>query len=526
MRVGIPRLRVDYRASLSMIGTVLKLLAVPLLIPVVVGVIYGDSLVPFFVTIAVTLVLGESLERLSPDADMGNREAFLMVPLTWIAVVVIGAIPYVVEAHGIPPVYPAPYPESSLGDPVDAVFESMSGFTTTGATVMESISFESHSRALMMWRQETQWLGGMGIVVLAVAILPRLSVAGAQLMEAEAPGPGIERLTPRIKETAKTLWKIYLGLTALQVGLLYLFYRLGHAPEMTLYNAVAHGFTTLPTGGFSPEARSIEAFSPLVQWSIVPFMLAAGTNFALFWYLLNLDFGDFFGDEEFRSYIGVTAVLSLMGAALIFFDPGLESVDGIGRIAGEVEPALRHSVFQFTSIVTTTGYASMDFNAWGFGSTVLLFIALFVGGSTGSTGGAIKIMRWVVVVKSIKRELFTTVHPEAVRPVRLSGNPLDERAIRGVLVFVTTYLVLFFVGVFLVAVDASNAGVDISLLEAASAVAATLGNVGPGFGAVGPMNNYAFFSDTTKLFMVVLMWAGRLEIIPVLVVLTPSYWTS
>ncbi|MFT4932525.1 MAG: trk system potassium uptake protein TrkH, partial [Natronomonas sp.] len=251
-------LRVDWRASTSLIGTVLKYLAVTLVVPVVVASRYGESTVPFLATAAVAVTVGVGLERLDPDPDIDDREGFLLVALTWLAVSIVGALPYLIAGWGT---------ASTLANPVNALFESMSGFTTTGATVMGEISTDRHSRALLMWRQESQWLGGMGIVVLAVAILPKLSVGGAQLMDAESPGPGIEKLTPRIAETARALWKAYAGITVLEMLLLYGLHLSGMAPEMSLFNAVAHGFTTMATGGFSPEARSIEAFSAVIQWA-------------------------------------------------------------------------------------------------------------------------------------------------------------------------------------------------------------------------------------------------------------------
>lgn len=538
-RVRVTRyvsLRVDYRASLSLVGSVLKYLAVPLAIPVVVALAYGESPLPFLVTIAVTLVVGYGLESLDPDPDIGAREGFLMVSTTWIAVALVGAIPYLVEAHGVPPLVAPIHPESTLGNPANALFETMSGFTTTGATVLGDISYDSHTRGIMLWRQLTQWLGGMGIVVLAVAILPELSVGGAQLMDAEAPGPGIEKLTPRIAETARALWGAYVGFTLLEIALLFGLNQFGYAPNMGLYNAVAHGLTTMPTGGFSPEARSIEAFSAAVQWVIIPFMVVAGTNFALFWHALSGSPESLSEDVEFRTYLGVMAALTAVLTGLLFTGGFAQTVpqgatfDAVyvqsisATITGNVEPALRHALFQVVSVVTTTGYASIDFDAWGAPAQYLLLFAMFIGGSAGSTGGAIKIVRWLVIVKALRRELYTTAHPEAVRPVRLNGRPLDERAMRGIFSFTLLYLVVFFVGALVLFMDAVRAGVDLTVLEVLSATASTLGNVGPGFFRLGPMGSYLRFSNLSKLLMVVLMWAGRLEILPLLVCLTPEYW--
>ncbi|MFC7098566.1 TrkH family potassium uptake protein [Halobaculum marinum] len=537
-------LRVEYRASLSLVGTVVRYLSVPLSAPLLVALYYGESVAPFVVTIALALGVGTALERLDPEPDMGAREGFLMVALTWLAVGFVGAVPYLVEAHGVPGLVAAPHPQSTLANPVNALFEAMSGFTTTGATVLGDISFQTHGRGIMLWRQLTQWLGGMGIVVLAVAILPELSVGGAQLMDAEAPGPGIEKLTPRIAETARVLWGVYAGITALEIVLLYGMHVVGPvvglpelAPNMTLYNAVAHGLTTMPTGGFSPEARSIEAFSAAVQWVIVPFMIAAGVNFALFWGVLTGSPERMVRDVEFRAYFGVLGVLTavltglLFGGAFVTAVPeGGSTFDAAylamvsGDITGSLEPALRHAVFQSVALVTTTGYASIDFNTWAPAAQYVLLFAMFLGGSAGSTGGGIKIIRWVVIVKSLRRELFTTAHPDAVRPVRLNGRALDERGVRGIFAFTLLYIVLFFLSALLLFLDSLRGETVFTVLEVMSAAATTLGNVGPAFGIAGPMGSYLPFSNASRLYMIFLMWIGRLEIIPVLVCFTPEYW--
>ncbi|WP_435077117.1 TrkH family potassium uptake protein [Halococcus sp. AFM35] len=513
------RLRVDWRTSVGLVGTVVKYLSATLLVPLAVALFYERDVLTFAVAFVITVVVGVALERVEPDPDLGAREGFLMVALTWLVVALVGMVPYLVAGFvGT---------ESTLAQPENALFESMSGFTTTGATVMGEISFEQHSHALLLWRQLTQWLGGMGIVVLAVAILPELSVGGAQLMDAEAPGPGIEKLTPRIAETARVLWLAYLGFTLLEMLLLYGLHLAGLAPNMGLYNAIAHPLTTMPTGGFSPEARSIEAFSAAVQWLIIPFMVAAGTNFALFWHVLSGDPRELTGDTEFRSYVGVIGVLTALVAGLLFVGTGIETVPTeVPPIVGEAEDSIRHGLFNVVSVITTTGYANMDFNTWSAPAQYLLLFGMFIGGSAGSTGGAIKIVRWVVIVKSLRRELFTTVHPEAVSPVRLGGHVIDERAIRGIYAFTLLYLVLFFVATLLIVADAWRVGHQIPAFEAMSAVAATLGNVGPGFGTVGPMNSYLDFPASSKLLMTFLMWIGRLEILPVLVLLTPAYWRT
>ena len=509
---------VEWRKSAAITGTVVKWLAVAMVIPLAVSVIYGRDVWVFLASMAVFVGVGGGLERLESDVDLGPREALLLVALAWGAVSVVGAVPYLLAGWGTP---------STLAHPLNALFESTSGFTTTGATVMGEISLDRHSHGLLIWRQLSQWLGGMGIVVLAVAILPELSVGGAQLMDAEAPGPGIEKLTPRIAETARVLWIAYFAFTVLEMALLFGLNLAGFADEMTLFNAISHGLTTLPTGGFSPEAYSIEAFSAAVQWVIIPFMVVAGTNFALFWRAFDEDGRVFSEDSEFRFYAGVMAVLSAVLAGLLFsgVGPGLATIaENVLPIPGNVERSLRHAIFQVVSIVTTTGYASMDFNTWSDLAKITLLFAMFLGGSAGSAAGGIKIIRWYVVSKSVGRELFTTIHPEAVRPIRIGKRAADEETIRGIFVFVLAFLVIFVVSTVLLYLDAVRVGVEMNALEAASMTIATLGNVGPGFGQVGPMNSYEPFSVFSKLYMVFLMWIGRLEILSVLVILTPSYW--
>lgn len=511
-------IRVDWRTSVSLVGTVVKYLSGTLLIPLAVALYYGNGVFTFVLSIAITAVIGLTLERVEPEPDLGAREGFLMVALTWLVVAFVGTIPYLIAGFGT---------ESTLAQPMNALFESMSGFTTTGATVMGHISLEHHSHAILLWRQLTQWLGGMGIVVLAIAILPELSVGGAQLMDTEVPGPGFEKLTPRIAETARGLWLAYVGLTVVEMVALYALHLLGLAPDMTVFNAIAHPLTTMSTGGFSPEARSIEAFSAAVQWVIIPFMVVAGTNFTLLWHVLNGEPKRLVHDTETRAYLGVLAVFTAIVAGLFFTGLGIETVPTeVAPLVGEIENSLRHALFNVVSIVTTTGFASMAFNTWSDPVQYVILIAIFVGGSAGSTAGAIKIVRWVVIYKSLRRELFSLVHPSAVSPVRLGGQAIDERAIRGMYSFTLLYFVVFFVGSGLLLVDAWRVGYHVSAFETMSAAATTLGNVGPGFGSLGPMNGFLKFPRSSKLVMVILMWVGRLEILPVLVILTPSYWRT
>jgi trk system potassium uptake protein TrkH len=506
--------RIDWRQSVSFVGTVVKYLAVAMLIPLIVAVIYGDDIWVFAVSILLAVVLGLALEQLDSKAELHPREALLFVALSWLVVAIVGSVPYMLAGWGT---------ASTLADPVNALFEAMSGFTTTGATVMGEISVDQHSHALLMWRQLTQWLGGMGIIVLMVAILPEIAVNGAQLIRAEAPGPELQKLTPHIAETARVLWKVYFVFTLLLATLLYGLHLAGMAPNMDLFNAIGHAFSTLPTGGFSPQADSIAAFSPVVQWVIIPFMVVAGTNFALFWHLLEGDFRAVLEDTEFRAYTGAIAVLIAVLAWLLFAGAAPQLAIG-GATEGVTENSLRQAAFQIGSLLNSTGFATSNFAEWDASGQVLLLFAMFIGGSAGSTGGGIKIVRWLIVMKVLRRQLTQTAHPSMVQPVRLGGYVVDEEAIRGVVAFTLLYVILFGFAAVFIALDASRVGIVLTPLEAIGASLAAIGNIGPAFGRLGPFGSYLMLPDSTKLLMIFLMWAGRLEIIPVLVVLTGPFW--
>ena len=501
-----PDSALDWRASLSLVGTVVKYFSVTMLVPLLVAVVYAEDVWVFGVSIVVGVLAGLALEQLDPDPELGPREALLLVSLAWLAAAVVGAVPFFLAGLGT---------ESTLADPVNALFEATSGVTTTGATVLGQISLDRHSHAVMLWRQLIQWLGGMGIIVLMIAILPEVAVNGAQLMQSEAPGPELQKLTPKIAETARALWFIYLGFTALLVAILYGLHLAGFAPEMNLYNAVAHGFTTLPTGGFSPQADSIAHFSAVVQWVFVPFIVVAGVNFALFWHVLRGEARRLFDNPEFRTYAGAIAVLvAVLGAVL--FRGGAPALELGGTTEGVTENALRQATFQIVSLLNSTGFATADFAQWEGHAQVVLLFTMFVGGSAGSTGGGIKVVRWLVTLKAVKRELYTSARPDVVRPVRLGGAVVDEDAIRGILVFAALYFVLLGISAVFIGLDSARIGYQLSALEALSAALATIGNIGPGFGSLGPFGSYLQFSDASKLLMIFLMWVGRLEIVPVL----------
>ena len=505
--------RPNWRATVGLLGTGMKYLSVTMFVPLVAALIYGDDVWVFAISIGAVAAAGFALERADPDPDLGPSEALLFVTLAWLVAAVVGAIPYVLAGAGT---------ASTLANPINALFESMSGFTTTGATVMGEISFEQHSRALLLWRQLTQWLGGMGIIVLMIAILPEVAVNGAQLMASEAPGPELQKLTPKIAETARALWLIYFGFTVLLAALLYALHLLGLAPNMDLYNAIAHAFTTLPTGGFSPQADSIAYFSAAVQWAMIPFMVVAGVNFALFWHVLRGEAEVLVGNTEFRAYAGALAVLTA-GVAVLLVGGAAPPLGTLGGVTGGLtENTIRQAAFQVGSLMNSTGYATSDFAQWDTHAQVFLLFVMFVGGSAGSTGGGVKVVRWLVVLKTIRRELFTTARPDVVQPVRLGGSVVDEDAIRGIMVFTMLYVLLFGLSAVFISLDTARIGVELTALEAVSASLATLGNIGPGFGRLGPFGSYLFFSDASKLLMIFLMWLGRLEIVPVLAVFVSS----
>jgi trk system potassium uptake protein len=495
------RLGVDLPAALHLVGRFLKYFASTFAFPTVLAAGYGEPVWPFLAAAGITVAAGAALQYgFRTTRTIGTREGFLVVTLTWALATWAFAIPYLLG-------------EPQLRNPIDAYFEAMSGMTTTGASVLTDIPALSQSMA--MWRQFSQWLGGMGIVVLALAILPRLRVGGRQLMEREMPGPEYEPLTTRIRDTARRYWLVYVGLTALMVLILACFGWTGVDPLMSEFQAAAHAFSTLPTGGFSPQTRSIEPFAPASQWVMVLFMVLAGANFALHYRAL-MRRANPFRDEELRFYLG----LLLLATALLFLELLRANIYEFG------EEAIRQATVQVVSMMTTTGYASADFALWSSLTWIILTGLMLIGGSAGSTAGAVKVVRWLLIGKLVTRELDQTLHGEAVVPVRLNGRPVEERTLRAILAFGVLYLVLFLVGAFVLMVDAAVTDTGLRPIDAIGAAATTLGNVGPGFGFAGPMGSFDGFSPFAKTVMILLMWTGRLEIIPVAVLLTRRYWRA
>lgn len=498
------RVAIDVVASINLIGTLGKYLGLASLLPVAVALWYGEPVWPFLAAGAITSGVGILLERATAEASgrVGVREGFLIVSATWVLAAGFGALPYLFAGG------------DQLGSPIDAYFEAMSGFTTTGATVVTD--FDELNRSLAMWRQFTQWLGGMGIIVLALAVLPRLRVGGRQLFESELPGPEIDQLSERIRATARRLWVLYIGLTALEALALSLLGWLGVDERMTPYEAIAHAFTTMPTGGFSTQARSIEAFSAASQWVILVFIAIAGSNFALMYRgLVRRQPRAFVRDEEFRLYL---VLIAIAGGSLTVM------LWSYGIAGGE--EAIRTGLFQALTIMTSTGYATADFAAWPILLILTLFALMFVGGSAGSTSGGVKVVRHLLLGKVLRRELDQTVSPEVVMPIRLNGTPVDERTLRAVSVFILLYIGLWVVGGAVIALDTAFADVSLPALDALVISASAIGNVGPALGVTGPMGSYDVLGDVSKVAMIVLMWAGRLEIVPVVVLLTRHYWRT
>jgi len=390
----------------------------------------------------------------------------------------------------------------------------MSGFSTTGSSVVADI--DALTRSMAMWRQFTQWIGGVGIIVMFLAVLPRLRVGGRQaLFNTEMPGPELP-LATTIRESARRFVTLYVAITALEILVLATLGWTGVDPRMTFYNATAHAFATVATAGFSPEARSLEPFAPATQWAIVVFMLLAGTNFALlFAGLVGRRPGMIARDEEVRA-----GVLLLVCAAVVVV---------IGLVSADVltgEAAVRHGVFNTVSMMTTTGFASADFNEWSSLTTLVLFGVVMIGASAGSTSGSIKLIRHITIAKMLRREIDQTLHPEVVAPLRVNGAIVDERALRAIIVFVFLYLGVCVAGTVALLIDSSLRDLDLTAFESLTAAATTLGGAGPSLGFAGPMGSFEPFSDVSELVLTALMYLGRLEIVPVLVLFTASHWRA
>ena len=414
-----------------------------------------------------------------------RRDGYIIVTLGWILFSLFGSLPFIISG--------------SIPSFTNAFFETISGFTTTGASILEDV--ESLSHGMHFWRSLTQWLGGMGFIVLSLAILPLLGIGGMQLFIAEVPGPTYDKLHPRIKGTAKRLWLIYMIFTFSEVILLWL-------GGMELFDAVCHSFTTMATGGYSTKQASIAHYdSPFIQYVIILFMIIAGTNFTLSYFALHLRFDKLLKNEEFKYYLMFIAIFTLITCTGIFFsmDSGLEK-------------SFRDSMFQVVSILTTTGFVTADYSSWIPALGVLIFFLMFFGGSAGSTGGSVKIMRVVLLLKNSALELKRLIHPNAVIPVRFNKHIVDPLIITNVLAFVSFYLIIIVISMLFMS------GLGYNFDTSLGAVTACLGNIGPGIGEVGPMNNFNHIPDIGKWFLSFIMLVGRLELFTVLVIFSGSFW--
>lgn len=451
---------------------------------------YGESLLPLIISAGITGVIGCVLWFTNhpkiKNKGIGKREGYLIVALSWVVVSFFGTLPYMISG--------------AIPGFTDSFFETMSGFTTTGASVLTDI--ESVPKNILFWRAMTHWMGGMGIIVLTVAVLPFLGIGGMQLLVAEMPGITPDKLHPRITATAKRLWGIYLIITLAEIALLWM-------GEMNFFDSVCHAFATMATGGFSTKNDSIAGFSSYSQYIIIFFMILAGTNFTLHYLALHRRFKKLWENQEWKVYMTIILVVSIfIAAGLITFH---ESA---------VEPAIRDSLFSVVSILTTTGFVTADYLLWPSFLWMFLFLLMFVGGSAGSTGGGMKVVRHMLLIKNAWIELKRAIHPNAIIPVKFNGKGVSQDIIFNVMGFFLIYVMIFGFGTLVM----SLFGYDFE--TSIGATIASLGNIGPGIGGVGPVENYSFFSGIAKWFLSFLMLLGRLELFTVLIVFSPAFWRS
>jgi len=450
-----------------------------------------------------TILIGSLLWFFNKNAkkDIKTRDGYLIVTLGWLMLTLTGTLPYLMTG--------------TITSFPDAVFETISGYSTTGASILSDI--ESVPKGVLFWRSATHWIGGMGIIVLTIAILPLLGIGGMQLFVAEAPGPSTDKLHPRITQTAKSLWLIYFGFTMLEFLLLKI-------AGMSWFDAINHAMATLSTGGFSTKNASIAYWNgdPLVQYILIVFMFIAGANFVLSYYALKGKLFKVFKDEEFKYYSILIALVTVAITVLIvwFQDPALTTTVLHPKPYGDLESGFRHAIFQVISVLTTTGFVSADFTMWNYLATALMFSLFFIGGSAGSTSGGVKVVRHVIMIKNSLLELKKQLHPNAIISVRYNGNRVSRVIIFNILSFFVIYMLIFILStVFL-----TFLGLD--FISAFGAAASCLGNIGPALGSVSPVDNFAHLSNAAKLFCSFLMLIGRLELFTVLIVLTPYFWKS
>lgn len=478
-----------WRFILKIVGILILFLGLSMIFPLFFGLYYKDqSILPLLKSIGITAFAGLLTYicfRREEAEFISHREGMAIVTIGWTAVGFFGALPF--------------YLSGEFGPFVDCFFESVSGFTTTGSSILTNI--EAVSKGLLFWRSFIQWLGGMGIIVLSVAILPFLGVGGMQLYKAEVPSPVPDKLRPRIRETATILWKVYALISLAEVILLMI-------GGMDLYDALSHTFTTMPTGGFSTKNASIAHFNSVYfDTVIIFFMMLAGINFALHYQFLRGKPLAFWRNPECRFFLGAVAVLIVVVTFNVY-----------GSVYQTIGRALRFGAFQVVSIVTTTGYTTADYELWPAMSQLILLLCMFLGASAGSTGGGMKCMRVMLYLKYCYKELFILIHPRAVQHIKIGGESVSEDVMRSVLGFLGLYIGLFVISSVILA------GMGVDLVTSVAAVAATIGNIGPGLGMVGPTDNFAQIPYLGKWLLIWCMLLGRLEIYTVIILLVPEFW--
>ena len=472
------------------LGRLLIIEGVFLIFSAIVSLIYKEIDYIYFLEVAaLNIIIGSLSWFLARNTQkvLGKKEGYVVVSFVWIIFSFFGALPFVLS--GAIPSY------------TDAFFETMSGFTTTGSSILNASQIDYLGYGLHFWRSITQWMGGMGIIVMALAIFPLLGIGGQQLFVAEVPGPTKDKLHPTIKQTAKSLWGIYIIFTIAEAILLYF-------GGMTVFDAICHSFTTMATGGYSTKGASIAYYnSAYIQYVIIIFMFLAGANFTLSFYAFKFKWKKIIKNEEFKFYlIFIIGFTVLITSFLVFIHDK------------ELFKSFRDSLFQVVSLMTTTGFATADYTLWKGFIVVMAFILMFIGGSAGSTAGGIKVIRILLVLKNIYFELKRTIHPHAVIPIRYNKHSVDQKIINNITAFIAIYILTFVIGTIFISIFGYN--IDTAM----GAVAATLGNIGPGIGEVGPSGNFSGFPDIAKWFLSFLMLLGRLELFTILVLFSKSFW--
>ncbi|MAN58425.1 MAG: potassium transporter [Flavobacteriaceae bacterium] len=495
--------KLNFKIIFHLMGLLFTVNGAFMLLAAGVGFYYHDgTAVELLMAGVVTLLLGGTAMLVTRNhrKEIKKREGYIIVAFGWIFMSISGSLPYLFTG--------------AIPNITNAFFETMSGYTTTGATILSDI--EVLPRGVLFWRSITHWIGGMGIIVLAIAILPLLGIGGMQLFAAEAPGPAGDKLHPRITDTAKRLWLIYVGYTIAETILLKL-------AGMSMFDAVNHSLSTLSTGGFSTKNASIAYWNdrPLIQYIIMIFMFLAGTNFVLSYFAFKRKFTKIFKDEEFRMYYTLIIGLTLIAGLIIYFQADVsDSSIAHPMVYGAFESAMRHSLFQILAIVTTTGFVTADYTLWTPFLTIFFFGLMFLGGSAGSTAGGIKIVRHLIMVKNGILEFKRTLHPNAILPVRYNRKAIPQPIVFNILAFFILYMLAFIIGTLVF----SWMGLDFN--TALGGAASTLGNVGPALGDLGPVNNYGNLPSMAKWWASFLMLIGRLELFTVLILLTPFFWRN